>query len=218
VSTGRRSTSTPDGAPTISTAPDPIEFALGSGPVVRGIQWPGGPDTVLLLHDVGSDLDVWGSLPVSLAAVGYRVVATDLPGHGLSDDPWTPDQAPGTLAEIVSVARGDTGRCFVVAIGSIATLAARLAVDALVAISPDAGNRDMSAAPCLIFVGGAEPDAAGAADRFFRNRRGWAVVSSFGIPDNGAALLAGPWSTHLAEQTIAFLGDYRTPPTNPPKP
>jgi pimeloyl-ACP methyl ester carboxylesterase len=164
-----------------------------------------------LLHDIGGDLDVWGALPASLAAQGYRVVTLDLPSHGLSDDPWTPDHAPDVIAEIVSVTRGERGRCFVVAIGSIATLAARLAVDALVAISPDAGDREMTAAPCLIFVGGADPDRAGAADRFFRNRRGWAVVSSFGVPENGAALLAGPWSMHLAEQTITFLRDYRTP-------
>jgi hypothetical protein len=72
----------------------------------------------------------------------------------------------------------------------------------------------MLAAPCLIFVGGADPDAADAADRFFRQRRGWAVVSSFGVPENGAALLTGPWSTHLAEQTITFLRDYRTQPTS----
>jgi len=150
-------------------------------------------------------------LPGSLAAAGYQVVAVDLPGHGLSDDPWEPDRAQNLLLEIVSATRGNDGSCFVVAIGAIATLAARLAVDALVAISPDAGNRDMPAAPCLIFVGGADPDAAGAADRFFRNRRGWAVVSSFGVAENGAALLTGPWSTHLAEQTITFLRDYRTP-------
>jgi pimeloyl-ACP methyl ester carboxylesterase len=139
------------------------------------------------------------------------VVAVDLPGHGLSDDPWIPERAEDLLSEIVSAARGDGGRCFVIAIGEIATLASRLAVDALVAISPEAADRDMSAAPCLIFVGGADPDAAIAADRFFRNRRGWSVVSSFGVPENDAALLTGPWSTHLAEQTITFLCDYRTP-------
>ena len=72
----------------------------------------------------------------------------------------------------------------------------------------------MPAVPCLIFVGGGDPDAAIAADRFFRHRRGWAVVSSFGVPENGAALLTGPWSTHLTEQTITFLRDYRTPPGN----
>ena len=211
MSTGRRSTSTPNGAPTISIGPAPIEFALAGGPIVRGLQWPGGPDTALLLHDVGGDLDAWGALPVSLAAAGYRVVAVDLPGHGLSDDPWESERAHDVLAEIVSATHGDAGRCFVVAIGGIATLAARLAVDALVAISPDAGQPDMPAAPCLIFVGGGDPDAANAADRFFRRRRGWAVVSSFGVRENGAALLTGPWSTHLAEQTITFLRDYRTP-------
>jgi hypothetical protein len=48
---------------------------------------------VLLLHDPGSDLDAWGSLPWQLArALPLAVVAIDLPGHGLSDAPWEPER------------------------------------------------------------------------------------------------------------------------------
>ena len=176
--------------------------------------WPGGPDTVILIHDAGGDLDDWGSLPATLAGQGYRVVAVDLPGHGLSDDPWDIDRAPEQVAEIVSAARLDSGRCFVVGAGGLAPVIGDMAVDALVVVSPHApaGQERMSSGvPCLIFVGGANPEWADAADRFFRARRGWAVVSSFGVAENGPALLSSEWASHLAEQTIAFLRDYRTP-------
>lgn len=180
---------------------------------MRGLVWPGGPDTVVLIHDAGGDLDDWGSLPAILAGQGYRVVAVDLPGHGLSDDPWEIECAPIQMTEIVSAARAVSERCFVVGIGSLAPVVGQLDVDALVAISPHAEVEPEPAsptAPCLIFVGGADPERADAADRFFRARRGWAVVSSFGVPENGAALLSGPWAGHLAEQTISFLRDYRS--------
>jgi pimeloyl-ACP methyl ester carboxylesterase len=180
---------------------------------VRGLAWPGGPDTVILIHDIGGDLDSWGALPATLAAEGYRVVAIDLPGHGLSDDPWDSERAPEQVAEIVSATRTDPGRCFGIAIGSLAPVIGDLVVDALVVVSPHAPavpERPGAASPCLIFVGGADPVTADVADRFFRARRGWTVVSSFGVAENGAALLSGPWAGHLAEQTVAFLRDYRS--------
>jgi pimeloyl-ACP methyl ester carboxylesterase len=198
---------------TVAPRSEPIAIALESGPTVRGLAWPGGPDRIILIHEVGGDLDSWGTLPATLATEGYRVVAIDLPGHGLSDDPWDIDHMADQIAEIVSAVRTDPGRCFVVAIGSLAPVIGDLVVDALVVVSPHAPavpGQSVAASPCLIFVGGADPDASGAADRFFRARRGWAVVSSFGVAENGAALLVGPWAGHLAEQTIAFLRDYRS--------
>jgi hypothetical protein len=123
------------------------------------------------------------------------------------------ERAPDHVAKIVSAARAVSKRCFVVGIGSLASAVGQLDVDALVVISPHALGEPGTAsskAPCLIFVGGADPAAADAADRFFRARRGWAVVSSFGVPENGAALLSSAWAGHLAEQTISFLRDYRS--------
>jgi pimeloyl-ACP methyl ester carboxylesterase len=181
---------------------------------VRGLAWPGGPDTVILIHDAGGDLDAWGALPATLAGQGYRVVAIDLPGHGLSDDPWESERAPEIVAEIVSAARLVSGRCFVIGAGSLAPVIGGMVMDALVMVSPHAlagPERSASASPCLIFVGGADPASVDAADRFFRARRGWAVVSSYGAAENGTALLSSEWAGHLAEQTIAFLRDYRTP-------
>lgn len=176
--------------------------------------WPGSFDTIVLLHDLGSDLDVWGTLPAALAIDGYRVLAIDLPGHGLSDDPWQPHEAAHALGSIISAARHDrSGKCFAISVGSIAAVVGSLPLDAHIALSPAPDTdwrRETTATPCLIFVGGADPGAADAADRYFRGRTGWTVVSSFGVVENGAALLSGPWAAHVSEQVLAFLRDYRS--------
>ena len=47
--------------------------------------WPGDDTWVVLVHDVGDDIDVWRPLRVALAARGWSVLALDLRGHGGSD-------------------------------------------------------------------------------------------------------------------------------------
>lgn len=190
-----------------------IEIAHGDG-AVRGYCWPGGPDAVLLLHDVDADLDAWAHLPSLLAHEGYRVIAIDLPGHGLSDDPWRSDDAVGLVATLLRISKGSgAGRGFVIAAGALAP-AALLAegVDALVALSPAPPESPPPGRtpPSLILVGGADPSAATAADCFFRVTRGWAVISSFGTTAQATAIYTSPWGEHAFEQTIAFLNDYRS--------
>jgi magnesium chelatase accessory protein len=46
-----------------------------------------GAPPVLLLHGWGASIYMWRSWFAPLAAMGYRVLAVDLPGHGLSDKP-----------------------------------------------------------------------------------------------------------------------------------
>ena len=68
---------------------------------MRGVRWGGGQDTVFLLHEPGSDLDAWGTLPVLVAGqLGVETVALDLPGHGLSDEPWEPARMPDLLRDL----------------------------------------------------------------------------------------------------------------------
>ncbi len=171
---------------------------------------------MLLVHDVGQDLDAWGSVATDLIAEGYQVVAIDLPGHGLSDDPWDADTFPAVASLLIeSLRENGSGRCFVLTAGSLVPLVGQAAPDALVALSPRLSpgwTREMSGVPCLILVGSADRDAAAEAETYFRKRTGWCVVSNFGVPENGTALLGTRWSTHIMEQTISFLRDYRTQP------
>ncbi len=88
---------------------DAVEFLTGSGQVIRGVRWNGhradGPSrgSILFVHDVGSDLDEFATLPEALAGLGFDTVAVDLPGHGLSDgDEFDPGQCHAIVAEVVS--------------------------------------------------------------------------------------------------------------------
>jgi 2-hydroxy-6-oxonona-2,4-dienedioate hydrolase/4,5:9,10-diseco-3-hydroxy-5,9,17-trioxoandrosta-1(10),2-diene-4-oate hydrolase len=64
------------------------QFARVDGLKVRYLEAGHGPD-VLLLHgaSLGSSADVWELSLAPLAGHGFRVIAPDLPGFGLSDDP-----------------------------------------------------------------------------------------------------------------------------------
>jgi len=46
--------------------------------------WGGGDTVALLLHGMGGSAEGWWRVGPALAATGYRVIALDLPGHGLS--------------------------------------------------------------------------------------------------------------------------------------
>jgi pimeloyl-ACP methyl ester carboxylesterase len=194
---------------------EPFELSWRGG-TVRGYRWPGDRNAILLLHDVGQDLDAWSEVPAALSAEGYGVVAVDLPGHGLSDDPWDAAEAPVLIEAIAAELRSAGAvRCFAIAVGPLAAAALTAAgVDAIVALSPAplAEPPSRPTPPALVLVGGGDAGPAREADRFFRDTRGWAVFSSFGTSDQGSALYAGTWGGHALEQTLAFLNDYRARP------
>ncbi|MDR6142239.1 pimeloyl-ACP methyl ester carboxylesterase [Microbacterium foliorum] len=62
-----------------------------------------GPGTVLLLHGMMGSSESWWRLIPPLTANGHRVIALDLPGHGLSErDPQlTIEQAAASVVETV---------------------------------------------------------------------------------------------------------------------
>jgi len=192
--------------------PEPLELNWGAI-ALRGYRWDGDGDTVLLLHDVGADLDAWADIPSIIAADGYRVVALDLPGHGLSDDPWEPERAIDLVTFLVESVKLIAARCFVVAAGQLCGPAlAAPTVDALIALSPEALALvpDGPTPPTLVIVGGADRAASSNAHMFFRSTRGWAVVSSLGTPAQSTGLFSSEWGGHAVEQTLLFLRDYRS--------
>jgi hypothetical protein len=84
-----------------------VAWPLPWGPVVRGVRRGEGAAVALLLHEPGADLDAWGHLPDQLArALPLTVIALDLPGHGLSDDPWEPER----LGDLIQFALDVTSR------------------------------------------------------------------------------------------------------------
>ena len=110
-----------------------VEILLASGPIVRGLTIAGvasgpafGQGTVLFIHDIGTDLDEFGSLPGIVADLGFDVVIVDLPGHGLSDGD-EPDPG-GCLAAVTEVLEGlaDRAPFGLVSVGHSATIGASL--------------------------------------------------------------------------------------------
>ena len=180
---------------------------------LRGCLWKGDRNWIALIHQTGGDLDDWGDLPRLLNDAGYTVLAVDLPGHGLSDDPRIPAWATRISEEIARYCLDNGANAFfAIAAGDLCSPAVLSThVRAMIAASPTGaiGVRPVKTPPVLILAGGGDPEAALAANEFFRRMRGWAVLSSFGTTDQGAAIFGGPWSRHALEQTLAFLRDYR---------
>lgn len=203
---------------------EPVAIALEGGLVVRGQCWGDSPNWTILVHAPGEDLDAWGDLPARGATAGHAVLALDLPGHGLSDapaDPTTPaPHADAIAAALAHAAAQGARRSFLVVAGrAVAPALAALRrepVAALVALSPDLAADDGNDAvpraampPALVMVGGLDADASTAAGIFFRDRAGWAALSTIAVPEQGTALFRSAWGDQAAEQVFLFLRDFR---------
>ncbi|GAB4816799.1 hypothetical protein N2152v2_003845 [Parachlorella kessleri] len=68
-------------------AAKPRFLDVSTGIRLRYLEWQGGEDVILLLHDVAEAADVWAETAARLQERGYRVFALDLRGHG--DSQWS---------------------------------------------------------------------------------------------------------------------------------
>lgn len=194
------------------------EVALPWGPVMRGVRWGSGDPGVLFLHEPGAakDLDGWGDLPRWFAsALEISALVLDLPGHGLSDDPWQHERLP----EIVSVLVGDsTARkpLLIVAARESATAALTAAADhtvaAVVALSsvPGAPESTIPRSPAtakLFFAGAQDGESLADSRKLASTLGGWAVVTSIPTNARGTDMLGTEWRPRLREHVIAFGRD-----------
>jgi pimeloyl-ACP methyl ester carboxylesterase len=209
-----------DGEREITLRAKPVEFAAADGIVLRGNRYGVGDRWAVLVHDEGRDSDVWRRFVVPLSELGLCVLAFDLRGHGASDDPWEPMQAPRDVLGALRFAQTEGARKLV-GLGEGAGATAALAaggdheLQALVLYSPRAAPPGLDAdvlresnAPKLIVVGGHDPDAAAAAAEIHRRSIGWGVLESPPVEEQGADLLDSEWGWHVAEHTLGFLRDY----------
>lgn len=190
------------------------EIGLDGFPALRGQRWGDGASELLLLHGGGADLDAWGALPALLAHhLDATVIAVDLPGHGLSDDPWQPERLPELLAALASRPAG-SARLAVVAAGDTAAAllreAGRLAVAAVVLLSPAlpetvAGWERSPSVSKLFLAGSLAGDELARCRRAANALGGWAVV--VGVPDaaQGAELLVGDHLGTVVAHAAGFL-------------
>lgn len=59
----------------------------GGGLQLHLLEWSGDGQAFVLLHGLASNAATWGGVGNALAAAGYRVLAVDQRGHGLSEKP-----------------------------------------------------------------------------------------------------------------------------------
>ena len=202
-------------------SPQPIEWNLSSGAVVRGLRWGSGADLALLLHEPGADLDAWWTLPVDVARqLEIETIAVDLPGHGLSDDPWDPAQLPDLLRALPEFAPV-AGFRFLVAAGSSAISALEQApvveLSGLICLSPQWPDHEESPprsprVPKLFVAGSLAGSDLDTARRLATASGGWTVVTAIPVAERGTGLLASAWGGQLIEQIIAFLRDCQRRP------
>lgn len=86
-----------------------VVLADGTGLRVASSGAPSAPP-VLLLHGWGASIYMWRGWFSPLAAAGYRVIALDLPGHGMSDKPdvpgrYTLDALLAVVVELIALER-----------------------------------------------------------------------------------------------------------------
>jgi hypothetical protein len=125
-------------------APVVVRAELEPGVECLG-EWVGAPGSlgaVILLHDLGSDLDSMRHVGRVLVSAGLGVLNLDLPGHGISaGDYWTHGAAAVEAAAEYASGRGG-GEVAVVAHGHSCALSAGAAIApvAAVLVDPRAGH------------------------------------------------------------------------------
>jgi pimeloyl-ACP methyl ester carboxylesterase len=203
---------------------DPVQATAPDGVVLRGELVRGETATwLVLLHDVGDDLDAWGPLRPRLHGSGWNLLALDLRGHGGSDGEWSAEGAVLDCATGIRMARAvgaehvalvAAGRT---AVSALEATAAALAepelplADSLVLLSPrgldDAEPAALRAEglAMLLLHGALDAQAAEDAAHLLRVGVGWSVSVSFGSELQGTALLTGPPAKHVADKMGSFL-------------
>ena len=204
-------------------SPQAIERYLPWGGVLRGFRWGRSSDVALLLHDPGADVDAWGPLPVEIARqLEIETVAVDLPGHGLSDDPWEPERLRDLLRDLPEIAPAE-GLQFLIAAGDSAIAALELAsaieLSGLICLSPqiprDGWRPPRSPrVPKLCVAGSLAGGDLDDARRLASASGGWVVVTSYPVAERGTLLLASRWGDRLVEEIVAFLRDCQRRPAH----
>ena len=194
------------------------EFRTDDRLVLRGQRQGDGARWILLVHDEGQDLDVWGELPAGLARSGFTALSFDLRGHGASDDPWDAAAARLDVLAAMSFARSEgAGPIGLVGSGTGATACVEAAAiretAALVAISVTAVPSAVEAAqmvrcPKLFIVGSWDEAARQDAQALHDRSSGWGLLSLVPVSVQGAALLASDWGESVRASIETFLHNY----------
>lgn len=191
----------------------PTTFSTDDGVDLQGI-WVGGGDlSLVLVHEMGGDLDAWGPAPDWLAREGFRVLMFDLRGHGASDGEAAPEAVDVDVTAAIAAARGDSSVVIVVCAGDVAegTIAAALQArpDGLVLVSPEfpfeaRASSERIVLPSLAILDQASEQWVDRVTRIQAGLIGWRMIVHAGTTEHGSALLSGKWASHAHEHIRSF--------------
>ncbi len=208
----------------------PIEIRLDDGTVLRGIEYPADGPPLLLVHDLGDDLDAWGSLPATLVTSGFRVISIELRGHGLSDGDVGDIDVSITHQDIAGVleqTHATFGPCGLISYGTVANAALHLGADegapvqALISLSPntvvashDSGSGQMDSSMAMtgalraLITGSGDSESHEYVRSIHSQLQGQNMWVSTGSAISGPRLLIE--HRHLLEQLVMFMRRYLT--------
>jgi hypothetical protein len=187
---------------------------IAEGEAVRGHEFAAAGPPVLFLHEPGRDLDAWGPRTAEFAKKGFKVLAVDLPGHGLSDG--GPDDWAGSVGALIREIGAQWGPLGVVAAGAACRpfldIGADEGVPVQAMISPDGLDEPAIRASVnsmrLVMCGPGDEDAHRAAKAAYDGARGQRMMVSGGGAEQGSDLIV----THpnLLEELVMWFRRYLT--------
>ena len=74
---------------------------------------------MVFVHDLGDDLDAWGTVTARVATEGFRVISVELRGHGLSDGEPDPGAVQSDMERMLEETTASFGPVGVIAYGSV---------------------------------------------------------------------------------------------------
>lgn len=203
--------------------PETLEVAMPDGAVLRGLRWQGADDGLVLVHDIGQDLDAWRPLIGPVVAAGFGVAAIDLRGHGASDGAWDPMRLDSDLQAIAAAGRQAFGGRLVIGSAGVAGLTVLRPgfsprPDAVILFSPgplangEARQLRGEGISKLLLVGAEDLQRDAAALELRNHSIGIAAIVSFPTRARGTDLLNQDHQRQAVEKIVAFLREVRSVP------
>lgn len=198
-----------------------VEARTPDDVALRGELVAGDDTWVVLVHDVGGDIDAWKPVRPALVRAGWTCLSFDLRGHGGSEGEWSRERAELDVHVPIVLARSHGARhVALVAAGHGALLALRAVehalpderlelADSLVLVSPGPlegwkpASLRAQGLPKLVFFGAQDPFAADA-QAIVDASIGWTLKVTVASEAHGTALLED-WEAVVADKTVSFL-------------
>lgn len=198
-----------------------VQATTADGVTLRGELVRGDDTWLVLVHDVGEDIDVWRPLRPGLTRCGWTVLGLDLRGHGGSDGDWALETAELDVDLGIALARRLGARHVCVVACGAAVVPVLRAVerahvdewvelpDSLVLISALIDEVDPMTLrghglPRLFLYGAGSKRVHDDVRALQRACIGWNVTASFGTAAQGSALVAQR-TTHVLDKIAGFL-------------